>query len=179
MKTMSFLALAIPAFMLVAGAQAQPPALPPGHPSLSVAAAPEPVWSPPTNWNAAPPSPMVVRSFSIAGEPGQSARVAVSAFPGDVGGTFQNVNRWRAQIGLPPLPESEIASVTQSIEVSGGKATLVDLTNPDGKPPRLTAVIVPRGTNTWFYKLSGDAPLVEREKPAFLKFVQTVVYPQP
>ncbi|MGD1083744.1 MAG: hypothetical protein ABSA47_03225, partial [Verrucomicrobiota bacterium] len=138
-----------------------------------------PVWHPPTNWTASTNSPMVVKSFSIAGAQGQSARVSVSAFPGDVGGTFQNVNRWRAQIGLQPLPESELASEIQSIDVAGGKATLVDLSNPGGTFPRLAAVIVPRGTNTWFFKLTGDAPLVGQEKAAFVKFVQTVSFPQP
>jgi len=146
---------------------------------MTFAEPPEPVWHPPTNWTASTNSPMVVKSFSIAGAQGQTARVSVSAFPGDVGGTFQNVNRWRAQIGLQPLPESELASALQSIDVAGGKATLVDLSNPDGKFPRLAAVIVPRGTNTWFFKLTGDAPVVGQEKAAFVKFVQTVTFPQP
>jgi hypothetical protein len=186
MKTVFSLAATISAVMLVAAAStsvagdpSQSPVLPKSHPSLSFTAAPEPVWHPPTNWIVAPPSPMVVKSFSIAGEQGQTAKVAVSAFPGEVGGTFANVNRWRAQIGLPPMEESALATVTQSLEVAGGKATLADLSNPEGKAARLVAVIVPRGTNTWFYKLSGDTPVVAGEKAAFVKFVQTVVYPQP
>ena len=186
MKTVFSLAATIPAVMLaaaastsVAGDPSQTPVLPKGHSSLSFAAAPEPLWYPPTNWTIAPPSPMVVKSFTIAGEQGQTAKVAVSAFPGEVGGTFANVNRWRAQIGLPPMEESALGTVTQSLEVTGGKATLADVSNPEGNSARVVAVIVPRGTNTWFYKLSGDPPVVEGEKAAFVKFVQTVVYPQP
>ena len=34
---------------------------------------------------------------------GKTASVNISFFPGDVGGTFANVNRWRAQMGLPPV----------------------------------------------------------------------------
>jgi hypothetical protein len=186
MKTAYSLAPTISALMLVASAcislagdPPAAPALPANHPALSLAAAPEPVWHPPTNWTVAPQSAMVVKSFTIAGPQGQAARVAVSSFPGDVGGTFQNVNRWRAQIGLPPIPESALPTVTQSIDVAGGKATLVDLSNPEGKPARLAAVIVPRGASTWFYKLTGDAPVVAQEEAAFVKFAQTAVYPQP
>jgi hypothetical protein len=122
---------------------------------------------------------MVVKSFKIAGAQGLAAKVAVSAFGGEVGGTFANVNRWRAQIGLPPMEEGAVASVTKPIDVAGGKATLVDLSNPDGVPTRLLAVIVPRGPNTWFYKMVGDTSVVAAEEEAFVKFVQTVTYPQP
>jgi hypothetical protein len=41
----------------------------------------------------------------------------------------------------------------------------------------LVAVMVPHGDNTWFYKLSGEGPVVEEEKAGFVKFVQTVRYP--
>jgi hypothetical protein len=185
MKTLSYKTVTISAVMLVAasfsfaGDTTPPPALPPDHPSLTFTPPPTPLWFPPANWTAAPASPMVVKSFSIAGEAGQTARVAVSSFPGEVGGIFSNVNRWRAQIGLPPIAESALATATHSMDVAGGKATLVDLSNPDAKSSRLVAVIVPHGTSTWFYKLTGDAPVVAREKAAFVKFVQTVNYPQP
>jgi hypothetical protein len=122
---------------------------------------------------------MVVKTFSIPGEGGPSARVAVSTFSGDVGGVFSNVNRWRAQIGLPPIDQSALPAATQSLEVAGGKATLVDISNPGPKAARLVAIIVPHGAGTWFYKLTGDTAVIEREKAAFLKFVQTVNYPQP
>jgi hypothetical protein len=37
-------------------------------------------------------------------------------------------------------------------------------------------VIVPQSGQTWFYKLMGDAKVVESQKDAFTKFVQTVKY---
>ena len=179
MKTVYTLARPIAGILLLAAAlnsSAQMAA--PSHPPMFTTPA-APVWNPPTNWTAGPSSVMVVKSFSITGSAGQSAKVAISAFPGDVGGSFANVNRWRAQTGLPPIEESALAANTQSIAVAGGTATLVDLANPDGGHPRLVAAIVPHGTNTWFFKLTGDASLVGQEKASFIKFVQTVVYPQP
>ena len=62
----------------------------------------------------------------------------------------------------------------------GGKAMLVDMNgqNPQtGKKVRLITAIVPRDGHTWFYKLMGEPAVAEREKNAFIKFVQSVRYP--
>jgi hypothetical protein len=123
---------------------------------------------------------MVFKSYSAADGHGQTASVNISFFPGSVGGTFANVNRWRRQMGLDPITEDKLDSVTQPLDVAGGKATLVDFTGTDartGQPGRLVAVIVPNGDNTWFYKLSGDGAVVQGQKDSFVKFVQTVQYP--
>ena len=56
---------------------------------------------------------------------------------------------------------------------------LADITGRDartGQAARLLAVVVPRSGQTWFYKLMGDAQVVQGEKEAFLKFVQAVKY---
>src|SRR5205823_6348878 len=105
----------------------------------------------------------------------------ISAFPGDVGGTFGNVNRWRGQMGLPPITKDELPQSTTTVDVeNGGKGTAVDLKGTDaktGNPARLVACAVPHGDSTWFYKLLGDESTVAHEKEAFIKFVQTVRYP--
>lgn len=140
----------------------------------------EPEWNPPSTWNAHQPGLMLLKSLSVPGVNGQRANVAISVFPGDVGGSFANVNRWRAQMGLAPIQQSELRMATQSVHIAGGTAVLVDLTNPNpqaGKPARLVAAIVPHNDNTWFYKLAGDDSVVAREKERFVKFVQTVRYP--
>jgi len=140
----------------------------------------EPKWDPPSTWNASQPGPMVVKSFSIPGGNGEKASVAISVFPGEVGGALANVNRWRAQMGLAPIGRGELPQATQSVPVKGGGAVLVDLANPNapsGRPSRLVAAIVPHNGSTWFYKLVGDDSVVTREKNGFVKFVQTVRYP--
>jgi hypothetical protein len=140
----------------------------------------EPKWTPPANWTEKVPGPMIFKSYSAANGQGKTASVTISFFPGDVGGVFANVNRWRAQMGLPPVGQDKLDSVTQPLDTAGGKATLVDFTGTDtrtGQPGRLVAVMVPHGDNTWFYKLSGDGAVVEDQKGSFVKFVQTVRYP--
>jgi hypothetical protein len=132
----------------------------------------------PANWSETPAGNMVVRSFSISGEAGQKAAVSISVFGGTTGGTLANVNRWRGQLSLPPIADADLAANTKNFDVLGGQATVVDFTGNDisGQPVRLVAAIVARGQDSWFYKLTGDNSLVEREKPAFVKFVQTVQY---
>ena len=41
---------------------------------------------------------------------------------------------------------------------------------------RLVGVMVPESGQTWFYKLMGNAKVVESQKAAFTKFVQGVKY---
>ena len=78
-------------------------------------------------------------TFLVKGADGQSAEIAVSVFPGDVGGLMANINRWRGQIGLGPVAPDEIAGITSDLEVNGTKATVVDFkadTAPRGRRNR-------------------------------------------
>ena len=133
-------------------------------------------WNPPASWREKKPGPMVLKAFTVGDG---AAAVTISAFPGTVGGTLANVNRWRGQIGLAPVGESDLGTMTQTINASGEKATAVDLAGTDmetGHAARLVAVIVPHGGQTWFYKLMGDGTTVGKEKDEFLKFVETAQY---
>lgn len=139
-----------------------------------------PQWTVPASWKEKQAGPMIFKSFSAGEENGKTAAVNISFFPGDVGGTLANVNRWRGQLGLSAVDDSGLGKVTQSLDTAGGQATLVDFSGTDaktGQPARLIAAIVPHGANTWFYKLMGDGPVVENEKGNFVKFVQTAHYP--
>ena len=139
-----------------------------------------PQWSVPANWKEKTPGPMVFKSFTAVEENGKTAAVNISFFQGDVGGKLANVNRWRGQVGLPEVEASGLTKVTRPLETAGGAGTLVDFTGTDvktGESARLVAVTVPHGADTWFYKLLGDGPVVEKEKDNFVKFVQTVHYP--
>jgi hypothetical protein len=63
--------------------------------------------------------------------------LSVVRLPGMAGGVLANVNRWRGQMGFPPLSQAEVARETQSLEIGGAKATLVDLEGPQkpSSPP--------------------------------------------
>jgi hypothetical protein len=133
-----------------------------------------PNWKVPANWQQKAPGPMITAAYAVTGADGQ-ADVTISKFPGTVGGLAANVNRWRNQLGLQPLSEDEAAKSAEMVEVGGKKeAYMVDLKGTNGrtgKPAHLVALGVPRGGDTWFYKLLGDDAVVTKEKDAFLKFV--------
>ncbi len=166
-------------------------ALPPSHPSVgdmgmgaSPAAAPissegKPNWQVPSGWQEMPAAQLLVAEYAITGADGAKAEVNVAELSGDGGGLLANVNRWRRQIGLGAVDDSGLAGLTAFLDVTGGRATLVDLNGTDartGQPTRLVGVIVPMNGQTWFYKLMGDAKVVESQKAAFTQFVQGVKY---
>lgn len=120
-------------------------------------------------------------TYLVTGMDGQTAEIAVSVFPGDVGGVVANINRWRSQIGLGPVAPDEISGMTSDLDVNGTKATVVDFKAdavPSGKtqPPRMIVVTVRNAGNSWFFKMTGDAPLVEGQKEPFLQFVKSVKF---
>jgi len=161
--------------------------LPPSHPPIGdtgmgapAASAPvssegKPNWQVPAGWQEVSGGQFLVAKFMLTGTGGATAAVNVSSSAGDGGGLAANVNRWRGQLGLPPIGEILAAP----IDVANGKAQLVDMSGTDartGQPTRLVGVMVPQNGQTWFYKLMGDAKVVESQKDAFTKFVQGVKY---
>jgi hypothetical protein len=158
-------------------------ALPAGHPPLDMsaqtlpaeakAAVGTPQWVVPTNWTAGAASSMRVASFRVAGDGQQSAEIAVSAFPGDVGGMLANINRWRGQLGLQPIQPADVAGISTPIEAGDIKGTVVNL---DAGAKRMLVATLPHAGNSWFFKMTGDAPVVEAQKETFFQFVKSVKF---
>jgi hypothetical protein len=95
------------------------------------------------------------------------------------GGDTANVNRWRGQVGLPPLEEAEVQRLAEKVELSGQPADLYDVngTSPgSGDPLRILAVVFHRDETAWFFKVTGEAALVEKQKPAFIAFLKSVQF---
>ena len=139
----------------------------------------KPNWEVPSGWKEVPGGQFLVAKFALTGAANAQAAVNVSMSSGDGGGLLANVNRWRGQLGLAPTTEADLAKEAQSLDLPGGKATLADITGQNastGQATRLLAAVVPQSGKTWFYKLMGDAQVVQAEKEAFLKFVQAVKY---
>jgi hypothetical protein len=137
----------------------------------------KPSWDVPPGWKELPATSMVLARFGADSNDGK-VEVSVSAFPGDVGGLVANVNRWRGQIGLARVEDAEAQKLATPLDVPPGRAMLVDMSGQkDGKAVRLIGAMMPHGAQTWFFKLLGDEAAAAREKAAFLKFLQTVRFP--
>jgi hypothetical protein len=132
------------------------------------------MWTIPSGWKQIDPGAMLLAKFSITSGDG-NADVNVSSLAGDGGGVLANVNRWRGQLGLPP-----VTVVATSGIIGGDNIQIYDFNGTDsktGKPARLVGVIVPQNGQTWFYKLMGDEQIVAQQKDAFIQFVQSAKYP--
>ena len=169
--------------------QPQPPpgqgtdaaALPPGHPEVS---APPPglKWTLPTGWEEVPPGQMRVASFRIKGEGSKQADVSVVPLPGAAGGTLANVNRWRSQVGLPPVSEAELSNLAQKVEIAGQPGELFEQAGQgsgSGDSTRILAAILSHDGVAWFFKVTGDDPLVAQQKPAFVSFLKSLSFTAP
>jgi hypothetical protein len=143
--------------------------------AVTTADGPGLAWTAPAHWTAKPASAMRKGSYTITGDAGATADLSITAFPGDVGGELANVNRWRGQIQLAPLAAAELATATTHLDYNGLHLTAVDFTGGTAAAPlRVLGAIIPVDGATWFFKLSGPAPLVARETDAFAAFLKTI-----
>jgi hypothetical protein len=133
---------------------------------------PKPNWQPPATWKEVPPGPMQKAKFRASAKEGEKIEATVSSLAGEGGGLLGNVNRWRGQIGLSPVDAAELTKLSVKTNWHDAEFTVVDLVNDQNKSA-LCAVISSQKEETWFFKLTGEAALVSREKESFLKFVQS------
>lgn len=141
-------------------------------------ARPEATWKVPVGWEQTPPGEMRLASFSVKKD-GQQADVSIIPLPGLAGNDLANVNRWRAQVGQPPVTEAELAKLAQPVEIAGQPAQLFEQAgqNPsETEKSRILAVIQRREGTAWFFKMTGSDALVARQKPVFLEFLKSIAF---
>ena len=100
--------------------------------------------------------------------PGAEAEVTVVRRSGPAGGELANVNRWRNQLGLPPLGAPELAPARKVLGTAAGELAVYDFTSTGAKQLRTVAGLTAVQGETWFFKLTGDADAVAAVRPAFL-----------
>jgi hypothetical protein len=130
----------------------------------------------PTGWKEVAPNRAFGQMAAFRVTDGdRSATVSASQAGGDL---LANVNRWRAQLGLDPLTEDQFRKEAKKLKVDGLSGDYLDLTgrDKDGKPSGTLGVIVRRGGETWFLKMTGPAELVGKQKAAFEAFVKSVKF---
>jgi hypothetical protein len=129
---------------------------------------------PPSNWTAQDPGAMRKGSWKINVN-GATAELAVTAFPGDVGGRMANINRWRSQLGLPP-GDAEMYDAIELCSVGESRGELIGIKSADGARSTL-AVTVQKNGVSWFLKLTGDAQAVEATTKDLMAFLASTQLP--
>lgn len=132
----------------------------------------------PSGWEAQPASQFRLASFKVPGTGVPPADVSVTNFPGTVGGDFANINRWRGQLGLPPISEAEFTGAVQRVRGQHDLEFVVaefESAQPmiDGRPARMVAAILKVPDSTFFFKMTGETALVASQREAFIRFLQS------
>eukprot|EP00913_Durusdinium_trenchii_P035230 g32960.t1 len=125
---------------------------------------PEFTYTVPKGWVDAKKGIFRLASFRVS-RGNQRAEISVSRLPQNANALVSNVNRWRAQVKLGPLSEAAVGKSVEKILVAGKAAQYVDIKGNDER--RILGVIAVRDDGVWFFKMTGDAQLVESQKDAF------------
>lgn len=141
------------------------PTVPEGKQSL--------MWTLPKGWTQQPGEGMRFATLKapIAGR----LEATVVVLPGPAGGELANVNRWRGQIGLPPLDEASLVKARQVLKTKAGSVNVYDFVSDGQAKSRMVAgyILTPDG-NTWFLKMSGDADPAAKAKPDFMRILESI-----
>jgi hypothetical protein len=155
------------------------PAAMPGMPASDVPAPPQPSgvsalrWTLPARWTESRGG-SAMRYATLKAPVDGRLDVSVTVLPGEAGGELANVNRWRGQIGLPSLDDAALAAARRPIETKAGVVSLYDFTSEGAQRSRVVAGLALIDGNTWFIKMTGEAPAVERARADFLRIVESL-----
>jgi hypothetical protein len=128
-------------------------------------------WETPESWTEVPPSSMRYASFSAPTEEGGKIDISIVTFPGDGGSDADNVNRWRGQISLAPVDENTVNSQIAPLKTADTTFSTTDIA---GDKTRTIAAWTRRDGRVWFFKATGPNTAVEKEKPNFVRFIESL-----
>lgn len=150
--------------------QASPEAAAPASASRAKEAARPPLaWKAPEGWVPKPPEGMRFATFAVPTAKGETD-LSVIVLEGEAGGDLANVNRWRGQLGLPPIDDATLNKTSRKVKSPAGSVLFVDLAGSDGQAGMLAAIL-PKGGQTWFFKLTGPSSATSAAKPALVRFL--------
>lgn len=124
----------------------------------------------PSDWVKQSSSGMRKASFKIG-----TADVSVISLPGDAGGTVSNVNRWRGQVGLDSLNNTQVQKFITPITIDKNEGFKVELIAPDQQSAILVAMTTIEG-NSWFFKLKGSPEVIKDQRQNFDDFLKSVQF---
>lgn len=126
------------------------------------------VWTAPAGWTPDPEP----RQFRVATYTTQEGvEVAVSALGGRAGGIVPNINRWRGQLGLPPIDASEVEGDLVAVTGSDPLVRVLDIQNDQRA---VVAIVEPGDGQTWFVKATDDIARLDGVKGELIEFARSI-----
>jgi len=127
-----------------------------------------PIRRAPSGWRRAPDRP--ARAFTLFAGAGEALECYVTSLGGDAGGALANVNRWRGQLGLTSITQTDLSALP-STRVMGRDAVLVEC---DGTSASLMGAACNGSDRSVFVKMTGPRDLVRAQRTAFLAFCSSL-----
>ncbi len=126
-----------------------------------------PTYTKPEGWTEGPPNGFAAVSLQALDGDSKVAITVTSAG----GETIGNVNRWRGQLKLEPVSDSELKTSSKKVLIGNLSGDLFEMSN-EGKT--IFGAIVENRGRTWFIKLMGNTGLAERERLRFEAFLKSL-----
>lgn len=163
---------------------AQPGGAPPPAPMAAAAQAEGQAmpleWTLPEGWKQ-DPQPRAMRVATVIAESnGKRGELIVTRFrTGGFGSLVDNLNRWRQQVGLPPVTDEKEVTAEKTT-VGGLEAKVFDFAGPaaDGNPAKRNRVVMvdtPAG-DAWFFRFIGPADHIEQQRGSFDALLKSVKF---
>jgi hypothetical protein len=138
------------------------------HASAAVADPTDIRWTAPEGWTQGPAKQMRVVTLSPKDQPGVECYVSVLS--GAAGGLEANVNRWRQQLSLAPLPADKIAALPE-VPVLGRSARMIEI---DGGKVGMLGLVCELEGRTVFVKMTGPMDVLRAERERFVAFCRSL-----
>lgn len=87
----------------------------------------------PATWQQGPTSDLRFATFLPAPQTNPKLELTIIKLGKDSGSMLANINRWREQVGLEPLPETDLPKAIKKSTINGAEAILADFTGPGGR----------------------------------------------
>jgi hypothetical protein len=100
--------------------------------------------------------------------------VSVVVLAGEAGGELANVNRWRGQIGLPPIDEPALRTARRPVKSPAGLVSVYEFTSEGQSQTRMVVGLLSANGGSWFLKMVGDAGVVSAARSDFMRWLETL-----
>ena len=130
-------------------------------------------WQKPTDWKEVSGHSMRLASFEAPFSNGVGD-ISITTFSGQSGGVGANVNRWLGQMGMNPLPHTEVEKIAINKTSNLGQYLYFRLINQLDEKLAIIASIYRLRNRTVFIKLSSSIKGVNQIEPDFIKFCSSI-----
>ena len=130
-------------------------------------------WDLPETWVPSKGHSMRLASFDVPFSMGVGD-LSIVSLSGSSGGLLANVNRWRSQVELKPISESDILTTSSVGESKMGPYRVFKMINDNNKGKAIIAAVLPTGEKTFFIKLTTDVQGISELELSFKKFCSSI-----